>query len=179
MVRFAYLFLEALTSFAKELPIQMPGFQVSSFSGVTVLNYIGYGLLFFLVLNLTGKKCFCDNWGRYTVRNSHIVNALVYMNLLVAVNIACGSSRGENPEASSVWKHLQRALAGAWRVALRKGTGETRKSSRAKQICDGMLKSEGERKREKDARVCTRGLLPLRPFKAKEKVETGREGTSL
>lgn len=61
------------------------------------------------------------------------MNALVYMNLLIALNIAYLSSRGEKTEASQVWKHLKRVLAGAWRLALRKGTGETRKSSTAKQ----------------------------------------------
>jgi len=50
----------------------------------------------------------------------------------------------------------------------------------AKQIVDGMLKSEDERKREKEAHVCSRGLLPVRPFKAKGSfLGTGRESTSL
>lgn len=79
-----------------------------------------------------------------------------------------------------MWKHLSRVLAGCWILALRKGTGETRRSLTAKQICDGMLKAEDERKREKEARVCRRGLLPIRPFKAKGScLETGRERTSL
>jgi len=53
-----------------------------------------------MVLNLTGKKCFCDNWGHDAVRNSHTMNALVYTNLLGAVNVAYLSSRGEKPEAT-------------------------------------------------------------------------------
>lgn len=65
-------------------------------------------------------------------------------------------------------------------LPLRKGTWEPRKSLTAKQVCDGMLKSEDERERDQKAHVCTRGVFPIRPFRAQGScLETEREITSL